>query len=179
MAMSARHNGRKTMTATQTLPTLYKGDTGADVRWAQYRLVRQTLSYTDIDGVFGTVTESGVREFQRFSSLVVDGVIGPLTWQALRGDSERPPTLKRDSSGEVVRSLQESMNMGRGEFTPPGAEDLAVDGDFGPRTEAAVRAMQSYNGLPGDGVVGMATWAIPIHAAGQVLADMCNVPGPG
>ena len=52
------------MSATTTLPTLSKGDTGPDVRWAQYRLVRQTLSYTDVDGVFGQVTYRAVRLFQ-------------------------------------------------------------------------------------------------------------------
>ena len=49
------------MSATKTLPTLSQGDTGVDVRWAQYRLVRQTLSYTDVDGVFGPVTYRAVR----------------------------------------------------------------------------------------------------------------------
>jgi peptidoglycan hydrolase-like protein with peptidoglycan-binding domain len=87
------------MTATKTLPTLSKGDTGPDVRWAQYRLVRQTLSYNDVDGVFGPVTDRAVRIFQESVDLDPDGVIGPLTWQALRGDGERPPTLKRGSSG--------------------------------------------------------------------------------
>ena len=167
------------MTATKTLPTLSQGDTGPDVRWAQYRLVRQTLSYTDIDGVFGPVTHRGVMRFQEYNGLVVDGIIGPKTWQALRGDSERPPTLKRGSSGDVVGRLQQALNLGRGEFTPPDAKNLAVDGDFGPLTEAAVKAMQPYNDLPGDGIVGMATWAIPIHAAGQVFANLCELPGPG
>jgi peptidoglycan hydrolase-like protein with peptidoglycan-binding domain len=167
------------MPATKTLPTLSQGDTGPDVRWAQYRLVRQTLSYTDIDGVFGPVTLRGVKLFQESFDLVADGIIGPLTWAALQGESERPPVLKRGSSGEVVGSLQWAMNQGRGEFTPPDADELEVDGEFGPLTEAAVKAMQPYNELPGDGIVGLATWAIPIHAAGQVLASLCGVPTPG
>ena len=28
-------------------------------------------------------------------------------------------------------------------------------------------------------MVGLQAWALPVHAAGQVLADLCGVPGPG
>ena len=167
------------MPATKTLPELSQGDTGPDVRWAQYRLVRQTLSYTDVDGVFGAVTYKAVKLFQQTNGLLGDGIVGPVTWAALRGDSERPPVLSRSSTGEVVGRLQMAMNQGRGQFTPANAKELDVDGQFGPLTEAAVKAMQSYNELPGDGIVGLATFAIPIHAAGQMLAGLCGVPTPG
>ena len=43
----------------------------------------------------------------------------------------------------------------------------------------AVQGAQQEGGIQVDGVVGLQTWALPIHADGQVLANLCGVPGPG
>lgn len=40
-----------------------------------------------IDGVRGPVTDAAIREFQADRGLVVDGIVGAATWQALLGDS--------------------------------------------------------------------------------------------
>ncbi len=66
-----------------TPPTISEGATGANVRWAQYLLVRRTLSYNQIDGIFGPVTKTAVEQFQGPAGLAVDGVVGPNTWAAL------------------------------------------------------------------------------------------------
>lgn len=55
------------------------------------------------------------------------------------------PTLRRGSSGEEVRILQQRLG-------------IPADGKFGPQTEAAVRAYQTRNGLTPDGIVGPRTW---------------------
>jgi hypothetical protein len=57
---------------------------GDDVRTVQQRLM--ALGYTqvgEIDGVWGPLTEGAVKAFQSDRGLVVDGIVGPLTWTEL------------------------------------------------------------------------------------------------
>ena len=162
-----------------TPATISEGSSGPTVRWAQYLLVRRTLSYNQIDGIFGPVTKTAVEQFQSSSHLTVDGIVGPATWGALGGNGPQPPTLAEGSNGAVVQKLQTALNEGRGDFAPSSNPVLAVDGSFGPLTAAAVKGAQQSGSIAADGVVGLQTWALPVHAAGQVLADLCGVPGPG
>jgi peptidoglycan hydrolase-like protein with peptidoglycan-binding domain len=67
-------------------PTLRRGSTGKHVRDLQAFLKRAYPAYARnlaVDGAFGLQTEAAVREFQRRSHLVVDGIVGPRTWAAL------------------------------------------------------------------------------------------------
>ncbi len=162
-----------------TPPTISEGTSGPTVRWAQYLLVRRTLTYEQIDGIFGPVTKSAVEQFQQEAQVAVDGIVGPATWAALGGDGPEPPTLSEGSHGAMVEKLQTALNEGRGDFAPSSNPVLAVDGDYGPQTATAVRGTQHEGGIATDGIVGLQTWALPVHAAGQVLADLCGVPGPG
>lgn len=162
-----------------TPPTISEGATGPTVRWLQYLLVRRTLSDNQIDGIFGPVTKSAVEEFQQSAHITADGIVGPVTWGALGGDGPEPPTLAEGSTGAVVEKLQTALNEGRGDFAPNSNPVLAVDGIYGPHTATAVRGAQQEGGIGVDGIVGLQTWALPVHAAGQVLADLCGVPGPG
>jgi murein L,D-transpeptidase YcbB/YkuD len=60
------------------------------------------------------------------------------------------PLVKRGDEIFPVRSLQDVL---RARNHP-----VAVDGIFGPLTEAAVKAFQQGNGLAADGIVGPLTW---------------------
>jgi peptidoglycan hydrolase-like protein with peptidoglycan-binding domain len=160
-------------------PTISEGATGSTVKWLQYKLVRRTLSDKQIDGSFGPVTKHAVEQFQASAHLTVDGIVGPATWGALGGDGPEPPTLSEGSHGTVVEKLQKALNEGRGSFAPQSNPVLALDGAFGPHTATAVKGAQQSGGIGADGIVGLQTWALPVHAAGQVLADLCGVPGPG
>ncbi len=68
-----------------------------------------------------------------------------------------PPTLCRGDQGSWVVELQQ-------ELTRHGFP-VAVDGQFGLLTEAAVQAFQTANGLTVDGVVGPETWAALVAPA--------------
>ena len=66
-------------------PTIRRGSKGAEVGECQTMLVKlgYDIGPCGIDGDFGRATEKAVREFQGDHQLVVDGVVGPMTWDAL------------------------------------------------------------------------------------------------
>lgn len=73
--------------------TVKKGSTGDAVRGVQEEFQYRNLSGdpsqgVQIDGIFGTTTDEAVRGFQQALSydapeVVVDGIVGPVTWRAL------------------------------------------------------------------------------------------------
>jgi hypothetical protein len=70
----------------------------------------------------------------------------PAVEPARAGGAPGRGTLRRGSQGELVRTLQTRLR-------------LVVDGNFGPRTEAAVRQFQRQQRIVPDGIVGPKTWA--------------------
>jgi len=66
-------------------PVLEKGDRGQAVWDLQRKLTTSYSLYSKWKptGYFGTSTEASVKEFQRRSGLVPDGVVGDKTWKAL------------------------------------------------------------------------------------------------
>lgn len=62
------------------------GSTGTKVKNLQKALNRVFPSYSRLvaDGIYGALTATVVREFQRRAGLIVDGIVGPLTIAALK-----------------------------------------------------------------------------------------------
>jgi peptidoglycan hydrolase-like protein with peptidoglycan-binding domain len=160
--------------SNQGLPVLRRGSTGEAVRRLQRSLViSELLANTGIDGSFGPATEHAVRSFQQAVGIGVDGIVGPQTWARLPQPPDLP-VLRRGSTGEAVRSVQQGLaEIAKSwEVDSPGQ----VDGDFGPRTEASVRSFQRFTGLAADGVVGDHTWYAQVGGVGRLL-DFAGLGG--
>lgn len=81
--------------------------------------------------------------------------------------------LQRGSSGPAVVVIQTSLNRIAQNY--PAIPKLStVDGIFGSRTEASVRAFQQIFGLTPDGIVGPATWyaLVRLYTAVTSLAEL-------
>jgi putative chitinase len=73
--------------------------------------------------------------------------------------------LKRGDNNENVKKLQQKLG-------------LEPVGNYGPKTEDAVKAFQSKNGLPADGIVGTGTWAKIMGEAPQAAPVVSKPSAP-
>ena len=136
----------------------------------RFFVMTKALDPSNITGSFDATTEQAVKDFQQGAGLTVDGIVGPQTWQALPPDPNTP-TLSRGASGNSVTALQKGLK----KYSTPATDPGAVDGDFGPKTEGAVKAYQQDRGVDVDGIVGDQTWWAPAGAAGATLASLSGL----
>ncbi|MCX4779934.1 peptidoglycan recognition protein family protein [Streptomyces sp. NBC_01264] len=130
--------------AAPVWPVLRSGDNGERVRTLQQLLIGRGAGLT-ADGAFGPATDAAVRDFQAAGRATADGIAGPQTWNQLVAPA------RRGDSGEAVKAVQ-------GQLTAHGIA-TAVDGAFGPGTEAGVVRFQGTRSLPADGIVDARTWS--------------------
>lgn len=138
--------------------TLRPGDTGIEVRNAQYTLYQ--LGYYDgtVDGVYGDTTQDAVRAFQiRNGVTPVDGIAGQKTLQVLYSSKAIPAsaavteyeTLRKGDRGNSVVEMQDSLQQLGYLYDVTGYYDDA--------TVEAVKSFQRRNGLEVDGAAGQET----------------------
>jgi hypothetical protein len=70
--------------ATGDTPELANGASGEAVSRLQRSLTAALGTAIAIDGLFGAETEQAVRDYQSSRGLDADGIVGPLTWEALQ-----------------------------------------------------------------------------------------------
>lgn len=75
--------------------TIRKGSVGESVK------VLQKALHLIVDGVFGLITDEAVRDFQRKNGLKDDGIVGDATWSLLLGDKEANPLTLKTSSRRI------------------------------------------------------------------------------
>jgi peptidoglycan hydrolase-like protein with peptidoglycan-binding domain len=133
-------------------PVVQNGSQGHPIRTLQFLLRARGHNLT-VDGMFGPATEAAVKAFQTSKGMTADGIMSAQTWSALIIQ------VKKGSSGDAVRGVQEEFQFRAGE---PG-KGLRVDGIFGPQTDSTVRGFQhalslDVSSVVVDGIVGPVTW---------------------
>ena len=108
-----------------------------------------------VDGNFGPMTASALRDFQTRRGLPATGIVDQATAVAL-GVAQAPALrvtagLQRNATGANVAELQRAL-INAGIRFPGGA-----DGVFGPATERALRQFQTERGIEATGTVTEAT----------------------
>lgn len=173
-------------TSTPTPCILQKNSIGIEVKQLQQRLKDLGYYSGDVDGQYGTGTQTAVTAFQAQHGLKADGVAGEQTLAILYSKSAQtfvptptpsatPAMLSSGSSGDEVKALQSRLQQ-------LGFYSGVLDGDYGKGTRAAVKLFQAQHGLDDDGIAGQKTLEMlysndaqpmlvtPTPAAVQVLA---------
>ena len=146
---------------------------GTDVRNLQQDLTTLGYYWAEITGNFGERTEAAVKRFQEENGLTADGVAGTKTLNAIAAAVARKggtpasggnagTTLKLNSQGTKVSQLQTDLKQ-------LGYYYADITGNFGERTEAAVKAFQKAKSLTADGIAGTKTLnaiAVAVDKAG-------------
>jgi uncharacterized protein (TIGR02594 family) len=102
---------------------LKRGMSNPEVLRVQQRLQELGIFTGTPRGNFGEKTEAAVRAFQQANGLVVDGIVGPKTQEALFGTQETQPE-RPVMTGELPPWLKEALlDLGKGVAEIAGPED--------------------------------------------------------
>ena len=139
-------------TTTTSLPT-----TVTSIEEAQILLKNLGIYTGEIDGINGSLTKKAIREFQKLAGLVVDGILGPNTINALiNGENSyndiggADVEVSKTAYSEEIENAQiklKELNLYTGD----------IDGINGIGTKNAIREFQKLAGLVVDGVLGPIT----------------------
>jgi len=110
-----------------------KGDPRTDVvRQVQQRLDDVGCGPLVVDGIFGAATESSVELFQTRRDLQPDGVVGPITWDALFLE---PPVVTDQAPTPLLKSVLATA------ATQLGVRETAGTPNRGPQVDEYVRSV--------------------------------------
>jgi peptidoglycan hydrolase-like protein with peptidoglycan-binding domain len=89
-------------------PVVQNGSQGHPIRALQFLLRAHGHNLT-VDGMFGPATEAAVKAFQTSKGMTADGIMSAQTWSTLIIQ------VKKGSSGDAVRGVQEEFQFRAGE----------------------------------------------------------------
>ena len=154
---------RKASAANSDNTYIRQNASGETVKRIQTELKALNYYSGKITGNAGEKTVAAIKSFQRKNGLTADGIAGPQTiakidaaYESKTGKSSSSATsssasgLKLNSKGTDVRNLQQDL-------TTLGYYWAEITGNFGAKTETAVKAFQKAKGLTADGVAGTRT----------------------
>lgn len=142
----------KSTTDIPKQPQLQLGSQGKAVLELEKLLTKLQVYRQPAKGIFDKAVEYSVKLFQFRVFLTSDGIVGPLTWQALYTEAPvNMPVLKFGSSGAEVSTVQEILTITK-------HYSGKIDGIFFAGTEKAVRNFQKSFGIKSDGIVNQETW---------------------
>ena len=141
-----------------------KGDLRTEiVTNVQQRLVNIGCGPLSIDGVFGDNTESSVKLFQTRRRLHADGIVGPLTWDAL---FDEEPFIADEAPTPLLRSTLIAA------LSQNGVREILGSPNRGPQVDQYVRSL----GL--DPAGGYSWCQAFIYWSFQRAAEGLTVPNP-
>lgn len=160
------------------------GSRGKDVSTLQQKLKALGHYTYTVDGIYGSITASAVRKYQRANGLKVDGIAGPRTLSALAGDRPKQQADNNEKNNDTAQSNDGLLRFhDRGDnvvdlqkkLKRVGTFNQSPTGYFGMHTDRAVREFQAKYGLAVDGIVGPKTRA----KLSQVIASKDSGTGSG
>lgn len=83
--------------------TIQYGSSGEDVKKLQEELNKHGYKL-DVDGQFGSKTQSAVKDYQKKNNLSVDGIVGVNTWGSLTAKSTATTTSKAQSKTATTKT---------------------------------------------------------------------------
>ena len=163
-----------------------KGDTGASVRALQSALIELGFLSGEVDGKFGSGTETALKAFQETNEYPVTGIadanLQAFLYEGKPKNSQGKATeimtlsplpgaiIRLNNMGDAVVTVQtrlKELGYYAGEIT----------GTYDKDTQSAVKAFQKANGLTADGAVGTQTKAM-LESANALASGVTASPTP-
>ena len=153
--LSTNNQITNTSSITSSTTTTTVVDLITSTEDAQLKLKSLGFYNGEVDGNFDAETKSAIKQFQKISGLDVDGILGPLTKDALSksqlsyldiggADIDLLNELQYSQEIEDAQKILQNLGLYKGE----------IDGINGVNTKSAIKEFQRKSGLIIDGILG-------------------------